>query len=170
VSSSESYNALVLNLFSPFGNRSTAVRGGMLVTEGGDMSRNGCRKSAEFGGAFVEAAMVTPLLIMLLVSIMQFGYVFGIQTNLRGASAIAARAAVLGSGQTSQQVCNTAYNSIANIVDASQVTCETSPSVLPAAPNSPVTITLRYPVPLLASQAGFIKGPTLTLSAATTMQ
>ena len=114
--------------------------------------------------------MVTPLLIMLLVSIMQFGYVYGIQTNLRGASAVAARAAILGSGQTSQQVCNTAYNSITSIIDASRVRCETSPPILPAAPNSPVTITLRYPVPILASQSGLLQGPTLTLSAATTMQ
>lgn len=125
---------------------------------------------SESGSVFVEAAVVAPVLVMLFVSIIQFGHVFGVLTNLRGASAVAARAAILGSAQTSQQVCNAAINSVSSIIDPNQVTCLTSPSVLPAAPNSPVTITLTYPVPILASQSGFIRGPTLTLTAATTMQ
>ena len=125
---------------------------------------------AESGSALVEAAVVTPLLIMLVVSLMQFGYMYGLLTNLRGASAVAARAAVLGSGQTNVQVCNAARNSIASIIDAALLSCQTSPSVLPTNSNSPVTITLSYPVPLLASQSGFLKGPTIMLSAQTTMQ
>jgi Flp pilus assembly protein TadG len=124
----------------------------------------------ESGSAFVEAAVVTPLLIMLVVSIMQFGYIFGVMANLRGASAVAARAAILGTGNTHLDVCNAARNSIASIIDATQLSCQTSPAVLPAAANSPVTITLSYPVPILASQAGVLKGPTITLSARTTMQ
>jgi len=129
-----------------------------------------CSRCSEFGGAFVEAAVVTPLLIMLLVSIMQFGYVYGVLSNLRGASAVGARAAILGSGQTSQQVCSAARNALASIIDTTQLNCYTSPSTLPAAANAPVTITLSYPVPILASSSGAIKGPTLTLTAHTTMQ
>ena len=122
------------------------------------------------GSALVEAAIVTPLLIMLIVSLMQFGYIYGVLANLRGASAVGARTAILGSGQTSTQVCNAARNSITTLIDATLLSCQTSPSVLPTTSDSPVTITLSYPVPLLASQAGFLKGPTITLSAQTTMQ
>lgn len=127
-------------------------------------------RGPEFGGAFVEAAVVTPLLITLIVSIMQFGYVYGVMANLRGASAVGARAAILGSGQSSQQVCTAARNALASIIDTTQLNCYTSPAVLPAAANSPVTITLSYPVPILASSSGAFKGPTLTLTAHTTMQ
>lgn len=129
-----------------------------------------CSRSPERGGAFVEAAVVTPLLIMLLVSTMQFGYVYGVLSNLRGASAVGARAAILGSGRTSQEVCGAARNALASIIDTSLLDCYTTPQILPAAANSPVTITLSYPVPILASQAGVLKGPTLTLTAQTTMQ
>lgn len=128
------------------------------------------QKHYEGGSVFVEAAVVTPLLTALVISIMQCGYMFGVLTTLRGASAVAARAAILGTGQTSQQVCNTALNSLPNAVDYTQVSCQTSPSVLPAAPNSPVTVTLTYPLPIFASQAGYLRGPTLTLTAETTMQ
>ncbi len=129
-----------------------------------------CSRGSEFGGAFVEAAVVTPLLIMLIVSIMQFGYVYGVMSNLRGASAVGARAAILGSGQTSQQVCSAARNALASLIDTSQLNCYTSPSVLPAAANAPVTITLSYPVPIWSSPTGILRGPTLTLTAQTTMQ
>lgn len=124
----------------------------------------------ETGTAIVEAAVVTPLLIMLVVSIIQFGYIFGVMTNLRGASAVAARVAVLGTGNTQLEVCNAARNSIASIIDATQLSCQTSPAVLPAAANTPVTVTLTYPVPILASQAGALRVPTITLSARTTIQ
>jgi Flp pilus assembly protein TadG len=127
-------------------------------------------RGPEFGGAFVEAAVVTPFLITLIVSIMQFGYVYGVLSNLRGASAVGARAAVLGSGQSSQQVCSAARNALASIIDTTELNCYTSPSVLPAAANSPVTITLSYPVPILASSSGLLRGPTFMLTAHTTMQ
>lgn len=126
--------------------------------------------NSEFGAAFVEAAVVTPLLIMLVVSIMQFGYVYGILSNLRGASAVGARAAILGSGQTSLQACSAARNALATLIDTTQLDCFTSPQTLPAAANTPVTITLSYPVPILASSSGVMRGPTFTLTAQTTMQ
>jgi|GEM_PF-4156716 Flp pilus assembly protein TadG len=126
--------------------------------------------SKQSGGAFVEAAVVTPMLLMLIVSMMQFGYIYGVLTNLRGASAVAARMAILGSASSQVDVCEAAKNAVTSIVDASQLECQTSPSVLPAPVNSPVTITLSYAVPLLASNSGVLKGPTFTVSARTTMQ
>jgi Flp pilus assembly protein TadG len=126
--------------------------------------------SSQSGSVFVEAAIVTPMLMMLIVSMMQFGYVYGVLTNLRGASAVAARMAVLGTPRSQTDVCQAAKNAMNSMVDPSQLECQTSPSVLPAPLNSPVTITLSYPVPILASNSGVLKGPTFTVSARTTMQ
>lgn len=127
-------------------------------------------RDPQLGGTFVEAAFVTPILMMIIVSIMQFGHVYGILSNLRGASAVGARAAILGTGLTSHEVCAAARNTLANLIDTTQLNCHTSPSTLPAAANSPVTIILSYPVPILASPSGALQGPTLTLTAQTTMQ
>ncbi len=127
-------------------------------------------RSSQSGSAFVEAAVVTPMLLMLIVSMMQFGYIYGVLTNLRGASAVAARMAVLGTANSRLDVCEAARNAVTSIVDAAQLDCQTSPSVLPAPMNSPVTITLTYPVPILASNSGVLKGPTFLVSARTTMQ
>ena len=126
--------------------------------------------SKQSGSAFVEAAVVTPMLLMLIVSTMQLGYIYGVLTNLRGASAVAARMAILGTASSQFDVCEAAKNAVTSIVDASQLECQPSPSVLPAPVNSPVTITLSYAVPLLASNSGVLKGPTFTVSARTTMQ
>jgi len=126
--------------------------------------------SSQSGSAFVEAAVVTPMLLMLIVSMMQFGYVYGVLTNLRGASAVAARMAVLGSANSRVDVCEAAKNAMTSIVDVSQINCQTTPSILPAPMNSPVTITLSYPIPILSSSSGVLRGPTFTVSARTTIQ
>ncbi len=126
--------------------------------------------ASQAGTAFVEAAIVTPMLLMMIISMMQFGYIYGVLTNLRGASAVAARMAVLGTSRSRLDVCEAARNAMTSMVDASQLDCQTNPSVLPAPINSPVAITLTYPIPILSSNAGVLKGPTLMVSARTTMQ
>lgn len=128
------------------------------------------QRSSQDGSVFVEAAIVSPLLIMLTVSIMQFGYIYGVLANLRGASAVAARMAVLDGTNSNSDVCQAARNAVAALVDTSLLDCQTSPSTLPAAVNSPVTITLSYPIHILSSGSGFVRGPTFTVSARTTMQ
>jgi Flp pilus assembly protein TadG len=128
------------------------------------------QRSSQHGSVFVEAAIVSPLLIMLTVSMMQFGYIYGVLANLRGASAVAARMAVLDTANSNSDVCQAAKNAVASLVDTSLLDCQTSPSILPAAANSPVTITLSYPVHILSSSSGLVRGPTFTLSARTTMQ
>jgi Flp pilus assembly protein TadG len=128
------------------------------------------RRSSQEGSVFVEAAIVSPLLIMLTVSMMQFGYVYGVLANLRGASAVAARMAVLDGENSHTDVCQAAKNAVASLVDTALLDCQTSPSTLPAAANSPVTITLSYPIHILSSSSGLVRGPTFTVSARTTMQ
>ena len=122
------------------------------------------------GTALTEAALVLPLFCLLIAGLFQFGYLFSILMNLRNAAAVGARAAILGTGQNANQVCTTAVASISTLVDTTQVTCQTSPPSLPAAPNTAVTVTLTYPAPVLAIYAGFDNSPSWTLTAQTTMQ
>lgn len=125
---------------------------------------------SQSGSLFIEAAVVMPFLIFLIVAVMQFGLIFGMLGSLRSASAVAARAAILGTGQSNSQVCAAALNSLPGAFNPTSLVCETSPFILPAAPNSPVTITLSYPIPVLTSTSSLFPGPTITLSAQTTMQ
>lgn len=124
----------------------------------------------EEGTVFVEAAIVTPILALFFVGVMQFGFAFGVLSSLRSASAVGARAAVLGTNPTSQQVCDAAKSSISGVVDVSQLVCDISPVELPTPGTMPVTITLSYPVRMLAPNSLFGSGDVLNLTARTTMQ
>jgi Flp pilus assembly protein TadG len=128
------------------------------------------KTSLQSGSVLVEAAFVTPLLMMMFMGIVQFGQMYGVLSNLRGASAVAARAAILGAGRSATEVCDTARAAVGNLVDVGRLECRTSPSYLPAKANTPVTITLNYPMPVLSGASAFLPGPTLTLTAKTTMQ
>ena len=121
---------------------------------------------AERGAAFTEAAFVAPMLLLLFLGMVQFGFAFGVLSQLRSASAVGARAAILSTNQTQTQVCDAAKNSLTSLVDMSLLVCETSPAILPAGTNAPVTVTLTYPVRVFLPNAG----STFQLSAHTTMQ
>ena len=122
------------------------------------------------GTALTEAAIVLPIFCLLIAGLLQFGYLFGILMNLRNAAAVGARTAILGTNQTATQVCAAARSSVSNLLDTTQLSCQTSPSTLPASPNTAVTVTLTYPAPILALYAGFAGGQSWNLSAQTTMQ
>lgn len=125
---------------------------------------------SEKGSVLVEAAFVSPLLMVLLMGTIQFGQLYGVMSNLRGASAVAARAAILGSGHSTTEVCDAARAAVTGMIDVTRLECRTSPSYLPAQANTPVTITLNYPVSVLTGASGIFAGPTITLTAKTTMQ
>jgi Flp pilus assembly protein TadG len=120
----------------------------------------------ERGSVFIEAALVTPVLMLLFMGVVQFGFAFGILSQLRSASAVGARAAILGTNQTHSQVCDAAKSALTNVLDVSQLECQTSPEILPAPQNTQVTVTLQYPFRVLLPEAGSV----LSLSAHTTMQ
>lgn len=122
------------------------------------------------GTALTEATIVLPIFCLLVAGLLQFGYLFGILMNLRSAASVGARAAILGSGLTAVQVCDAARSSIANVVDTSLVSCQTSPSTLPTVANTPITVTLTYPAPTLSFYAAFNGSSSSTLRAETTMQ
>jgi hypothetical protein len=122
------------------------------------------------GTVFVEAAIATPILALLFAGVIQFGFAFGVLSSLRNASAVGARAAVLGTNPTNQQVCDAAKSSISGIIDVAQLACETSPAVLPVPGTTPVTITLSYPMRMFSANSLFGTDEVLSLTAHTTMQ
>ena len=126
--------------------------------------------SSQRGAVFVEAAIATPLLALLFVGVVQFGFAFGVLSSLRNASAVGARAAILGSNPTTQKVCDAAKNSISGVIDIAQLACEISPAVLPVPGTSPVTITLSYPMRMISPNALFGSEEVINLTAHTTMQ
>lgn len=128
------------------------------------------KPSQQKGSVLVEAAFVTPLLMAMMMGMIQFGHLYGVLANLRGASAVAARAAILGAGRTTNEVCDAARAAAGNFVDRSRIECVTSPAYLPTQANTPVTITLNYPVSVLSGGSGIFSGPTVMLTATTTMQ
>lgn len=128
------------------------------------------RKNAQKGSTLIEAAIVLPLFFLLLAGIIQFGYVFGLLSNLRTASLVAARSAILGTGLTTPQVCDVARNALVSNINLTSLTCSTNPTALPAPPDSPVTVTLTYPIPVIARFGNIGDGSPWSLQAQTTMQ
>jgi Flp pilus assembly protein TadG len=114
--------------------------------------------------------MVTPLLFSLFIATIQMGHMYGVMANLRTASAVAARVAILGTAQSTSEVCDAARASLLTSLNSSQLSCQTSPAILPLNGTAPITVTLTYPVSILAPGNGAFQGPTLNLTAQTTMQ
>lgn len=127
-------------------------------------------RSLNSGSILVEAAMVTPLLFSLFIATIQMGHMYGVMANLRTASAVAARVAILGTAQSTSEVCDAARVALLASLDRTLLTCQTAPSTLPAYGAAPITVTLTYPVSILAPGNGAFQGPTLNLTAQTTMQ
>lgn len=124
----------------------------------------------ECGSALVEAAIVFPLFSFVIAGAVQFAYAYGILMDLKSASAVGARAAVLGTQQSTSQVCAAALNAMQGMIDTTRVTCDTTPQSLPTTANTAITITLTYPAPLLIAQSSLSSETTWTLRARTTMQ
>jgi len=122
------------------------------------------------GVVFVEAAVVMPILLILVAGTIQFGYFFGVLSNLRNASTLAARSAVLGTGLSSTEVCDTARRALASTLDPLMLVCSTTPATLPVTSNSPVTVSLSYPAPVIARFGAFGSESTWTVRTETTMQ
>ncbi len=126
--------------------------------------------ASEVGSALVEAAIVMPIFFLMVAGTIEFGHLYTSLIVLRNASAVAARAAVLGTEQTTTQVCNAARAALNAGFEPFLLKCLTSPSILPATSGTPITVTLSYPVPLFSVGAGAVPGTTWTLTTQTVMQ
>ncbi len=128
------------------------------------------KAKSEKGSALVEAALVMPVFFLMVAGTIQFGHLYTSLITLRNASAVAARTAVLGTNQTSTQVCDSARRALDTRFDSNLLACSTSPSILPTSANTPITVTLSYPLPLFSLGSGVVPGTTWTLTAQTVMQ
>jgi Flp pilus assembly protein TadG len=124
----------------------------------------------EVGSALLEAAIVMPIFFLMVAGTIQFGHLYSSLMVLRNASAVGARTAVLGTNQTTTQVCDSARSALTSQFEPSLLECFTSPSTLPAVSGTPITVTLSYPLPLFALGSDVVPGATWTLMAQTIMQ
>lgn len=131
---------------------------------------NVCGRVAERGSVLVEATVTFPLLFALLAAIIQFGYAYAVLITLQNASVIAARTAILSSGKSTTQVCDAARVAVSSIVDPAQLVCATTPAILPASPDTAITVQLTYSIPLLLDNGLIQLEPNWTLQARAVMQ
>ncbi len=111
-----------------------------------------------------------PVFFLMVAGTIQFGHIYTSLIVLRSASAVAARAAVLGTNQNATQVCNAARGALNSQFDPSLLECTTSPVSLPVASGTQVTVTVAYPVPLFSVGSSVIPGSVWRLTTETTMQ
>jgi hypothetical protein len=126
--------------------------------------------TSEIGSALLEAAIVMPVFFLMVAGTIQFGHIYTSLITLRSASAVAARVAVLGTNKTAEEVCDAAGGALGPRFNPLLLECVTSPSVLPVASGTPVTVTLAYSVPLLSVGNGVVPGSTWRLTTQTTMR
>jgi Flp pilus assembly protein TadG len=96
------------------------------------------------GQAFVEFALVLPLLVMLVMGIAQFGLAFHNYLAITDATRVGARAAAV---KRTAGACAAATTAIQNTVSAKQWATISSRITCTAGPNTgdPVKVTVKYP-------------------------
>jgi Flp pilus assembly protein TadG len=106
---------------------------------------NGHQKHSDRGQAFVEFALILPVLLLLVLGIIQFGRLYNSNETITNATRAGARVAAVSRtasdpvGATIQAVKNSAPN-----LDLSQVTVTVTPAP-PWPQGSSVTVTATYP-------------------------
>ena len=99
------------------------------------------RANGERGGAAVEAAIVLPLLVLIVFGIIEFGR--GYNANLTITHAAREGARVLALGGTEAEATQTVIDAAPEL-DGAQITVVTSGA--PCVAGTPATVTVSYPV------------------------
>ncbi len=102
-------------------------------------------RSREAGATIVEATLVIPLFLLLLLGIFQLGMILSAQITLKNASAVAVRAAVLSSA-TADDVKQAAATAIQPSLDPARLTTALTSTTVNGLPASQVTLTYQYQV------------------------
>jgi Flp pilus assembly protein TadG len=120
------------------------------------------RLQRQDGQAFVEFAIVLPVLVMLVVGIAQFGLAFHNYLSITDATRVGARAAAV---KRTAGACDAARTAIESTVSAKQwseisarITCAAGADL-----GDPVTVTVKYPYRI--GLPGFSASGDLTASA-----
>ena len=113
------------------------------------------RLREERGATAVEFAFIVPLLIVLVLGIVEFGHAFQVQGTLSAAAREGVRAMALRNDPVDARavVRNAAASLNPDITDA-QITIAPQSCVQTPAGNRTVTVTIRYPKPLLTGFFG----------------
>lgn len=99
------------------------------------------RNPHDRGAALVEFAIITPLLLLLVFGIIEFGRAYNAQNTLTHAAREGARKYAITQDTTEGE---TAAKNAATSLDSSQITVTLSSCV----PGDPATVTLEYPFEL----------------------
>jgi len=86
------------------------------------MLRRAQAPDGDRGAAMVEFALVLPILLLLTLGIINFGYLFGQQLSLNQAVREGARAAVVANGLTDTTVQDKVRNAVGGLIPAGDVT------------------------------------------------
>jgi Flp pilus assembly protein TadG len=110
------------------------------------------KQRKQSGQATVEFALVLPLLVLLLFSIIQYGFIFSASITLRHAANATARSLALAGAST-----NNATAVAAQFIKPSLDTTKLAPAVVNMATistvNDAITVQLTYNLPLIVSFA-----------------
>lgn len=129
--------------------------------------RNKAHRNKARGAVMAEAAIVLPVMMLLVFGVIQFGFLFAAQITLRNASALAARVAVLESASAAQ-ITQAARDAVAPLLDPAQVAVVIDHPTVNGAAATKVTLTTNYP--LFASFVMHRADGVMPLSAATTLR
>ena len=117
----------------------------------GDTKRGALASRA--GGTVIEFALTLPLLALLLLGIIQYGFIFAAYMTLRNASAVAARHAVLNSPTPTQlEVQNVAIAAIQPMLNRNNLQTPSVTQTTLVVNGQSVTatnVTLTYDLPLV---------------------
>src|SRR6185436_6149059 len=105
------------------------VRGKELMRANQNRILRGRRRSARRGAAVVEMAVVTPLLLMMMFGIMEFGWMFMMKETLTNATREAARVMVLRGATTTD-----ARNRFASAISGTGLNVTSSELTITSAP------------------------------------
>lgn len=108
------------------------------------------RKHWNTGQATVEFAMVLPLLVLLLFSIIQYGFIFSASITLRHAANATARSLALA-GATTNNATAIAKQFITPSLDANKLAPAVVNMATITSANDAVTVSLTYNLPLIVS-------------------
>jgi len=129
----------------------------------------------ESGASLVEFTMVLPILMMLVLGIIQYGYLLGAYVSLRSAAAVGARAAVLDPAPTEAQIRAMVIGSIDSLLDPQHLVTPidvTTNYTIPGGSSGATRVSLTYNMPLFFSTLvpGVGDNGTFTLTAETIMR
>jgi Flp pilus assembly protein TadG len=107
-------------------------------------------RKKETGQSTVEFAMVLPLLVLLLFSIIQYGFIFSASITLRHAANATARSLALA-GATTNNVNTLAAQFVTPSLDSTKLAPAVVNTTTITTANDAVTVKLTYNLPLVVS-------------------